>query len=333
MPLVTTPGAPDANSYASVAEADAYNAARPFGTAWAALTQAQKEGALQYALLLLDASFQWTGQATGAVAVGTQAAPTPRDVFMYQYRYSDKNTTPPGSGQFQINGDNVYPYVGVTTIEFHILTDDGVDIRTWLSSFPIGTIIYAQDQNDGTRFVRFQTTAVGVETVQLAVTILSIGAFGLINNQACEIAFIMQDPDGGGPGPGPGEPNPKQVLCWPRVGMFTRNGTPIDSMVLPFELRAAQCEYARQAATTDLTADNEAAKQGLKSVKAGSVAVEFHPRDAATGIAMASSDYAYLGASVPAAVRILLVPSWYTQQRPLLAALGARSGFVFEAQR
>jgi hypothetical protein len=254
---------------------------------------------------------------------------------MYQYRYSDKNTTPPGSGQFQINGDNVYPYAGLTSVEFHILTDGNVDIRTWLASFPVGTIIYAQDQNEGARFVRFQTTAVGEETattVKLAVTILSIGALGLINNQACEIAFILQDPDGGG-GPGPGEPNPKQVLCWPRVGMLTRNGMPIGPMVLPFELRAAQAEYARQAATADLTADNEAAKQGLSSVKAGSVSVAFHPREAGVSVALAGSDYAYLAASVPAAVRLLLVPSWYAQQRPLLTALGAMGGYMFEADR
>jgi hypothetical protein len=64
MPIVTTPGDPMANSYASVAEADAYNAARPFGTAWASLTTEAKEGALQYAAILLDSTFIWTGVAT-----------------------------------------------------------------------------------------------------------------------------------------------------------------------------------------------------------------------------------------------------------------------------
>src|SRR5580765_5673762 len=115
MPLVETPGDPTANTYATVTEADAYNAGRPFGTAWAALTPEQKEGALAYAAALLDAAFVWTGS----------------------------------------------PSL---------------------------------------------------------------------------------------------EANPSQKLCWPRVGMFTRNGVPIDPMVIPKELKDAQSEYARQASVADLAA-------------------------------------------------------------------------------
>jgi len=191
MPLVTDPSL-GANSYATVAEADAYNAARPFGTAWAALTPEAKEGALQFSTILLDASFIWTGEPTNL------------------------------SGQ---------------------------------------------------------------------------------------------------------------TLCWPRMGMFTRNGLPIDSMVIPIELKYAQAEYARQSVAADLTADNEAAKQGLASVGAGSVSVSFHPRESGVGIALAGSDYAYLSNAVPGAVRLLLVPSWYVEQRPILEALGSRGGFMFEADR
>jgi hypothetical protein len=328
--IVVTPGAPDANSYATVAEADAYNAARPYGTAWAALTPEAKEGALVYATLLLDGSFQWTGQATGTTVVPTASQPAPRDVFMYEYRYSTNTGTPPGSGQFQFN-DIVYPYGAVTSVELHILTNSGVDIRTWLKSFPVGTIIYAQDQNEGAIFVRLQTTAVGVEvtptTVRFNVTVMSVGTAALNNNQACELAFQMQDQIPSGPGPG--EPNSEQLLCWPRVGMYTRNRQLIAAMHIPYELKMAQAEYARQASVADLTADNEAAKQGLSNVKAGSVSVSFHERSQADSLVLAGSGYSYL--NVPGAVRILLVPSWYTAQ-PFLNTVAGRD-YMFQVDR
>ena len=92
----------------------------------------------------------------------------------------------------------------------------------------------------------------------------------------------------------------------------------------------AQAEYARQASVTDLTADNEAAKQGLSSVKAGSVSVSFHKREATESVALASPAYAYL--NVPVAVRALLVPSWYLMQQVLNATLGGRD-YMFEVDR
>lgn len=73
MALVTTPGAADADSYATLAEADAYNASRPFSTAWAG-TDAVKEAALREAARLLDSSFRWTGAAVDE----TQALTWPR---------------------------------------------------------------------------------------------------------------------------------------------------------------------------------------------------------------------------------------------------------------
>lgn len=193
MPLVETPGDPTANTYATVAEADAYNAARPSGgTGWAALTPEQKEGALAYTTSLLDSAFVWTG-------------------------------TP------------------------------------------------------------------------------SLGA------------------------------NPSQALCWPRMGMLTRNGVPIDPMVIPKELKDAHCEYARQAANADIAADDDAAKAGLSSVKAGSVSVGFQSRKAAEGVALSTQAYSYLGNAVPYAVRLLLVPSWYQQQAILAAA--TQRGIYVKADR
>lgn len=188
MALIVTPADPTANSYATVAEADLYNATRPLATSWAALTAPQKEGALQFATILLDATFNWTGSPT----------------------------------------------------------------------------------------------------------------------------------------------TPVQALCWPRTGMFTRNGAPIDPMAIPDELKMAQSEYARQLSATDLTATNDVAVQGITSVKAGSVSVGFAPRSAKETVALASQPYAYLSQNVPNAVRLLIVPSWYAQ---IAALIEVPNNFYFEAQR
>lgn len=69
MALVTTPGAADADSYATLAEALAYNASRPFATDWVAsgVTDGNREAALMQATSLLDLSFQWTGVPTDGV--------------------------------------------------------------------------------------------------------------------------------------------------------------------------------------------------------------------------------------------------------------------------
>jgi len=184
--LITTPGAPDANSYASIDEADAYNAARPFATSWAALDAPSKEAALTWATLLLDSSFIWTG-----------AAANPCD----------------------------------------------------------------------------------------------------------------------------------QALCWPRTGMFNRNGCAIDPATIPRELKYAQSEYARQLTITDLTATNDAAAQGIASVKAGSVSVSFTSRTPADTVALMNQRYAYLSKNVPDAVRLILVPSWYQQAEILISQAGGAGGY------
>lgn len=67
MPVTVTvedgTGLPTANSYASVAQADAYFAARPRSTAWTGLTDDQKGQFLIHATRILDASVVWSGEA------------------------------------------------------------------------------------------------------------------------------------------------------------------------------------------------------------------------------------------------------------------------------
>jgi hypothetical protein len=114
--------------------------------------------------------------------------------------------------------------------------------------------------------------------------------------------------------------------------MLTRNGQPIHPMDIPMELKYAQAEYARQAAAADLTADNEAVKMGLSSVSAGSVSVSFQDKGSAAQVALSNPAYAYLSPVVPGAVRLILVPSWYTQQSILDVSMPP-GGYMFQVDR
>lgn len=120
-----------------------------------------------------------------------------------------------------------------------------------------------------------------------------------------------------------------QALTWPRIGMLTRNGFAIPtsgSTSITIDLKNAQCEWAFQLlAGANFTADDEAAKAGLSSVKAGSVALSFQSFDPSSVEAIdwyvrkLSSEFAYIQA--PGEVRRLLVPSWFEQpsvKRPII---------------
>ena len=113
-----------------------------------------------------------------------------------------------------------------------------------------------------------------------------------------------------------------QARAWPRTGMVTRNGFEIPSSgatSIVIDLKEAQAEFAGQLAQSDRMSDNEAAKLGISSVKAGSVAVTFKDTDMSSSesldnqLRLMGSELAYLHKLVPDAVRFLLVPSWYTE--------------------
>ena len=73
MAFDATAGAATANSYASVAEADAYLAVRGDTSTWTALTTTQKENKLQWAVIILD-----TLVFMGKKSSSTQAMEWPR---------------------------------------------------------------------------------------------------------------------------------------------------------------------------------------------------------------------------------------------------------------
>lgn len=72
--LIATAGAPDANTYATVAQAEAYHAGHPYAEVWATASAVRMAQALLQATRLLDAQVTWRG----TVATSTQALGWPR---------------------------------------------------------------------------------------------------------------------------------------------------------------------------------------------------------------------------------------------------------------
>lgn len=66
-----------------------------------------------------------------------------------------------------------------------------------------------------------------------------------------------------------------QALLWPRVGVFGPNGYELAHDAIPVLVEQATAEFARQLITADLTAENDATRQGLQSLTAGSVSLTF----------------------------------------------------------
>jgi len=103
-----------------------------------------------------------------------------------------------------------------------------------------------------------------------------------------------------------------QALAWPRTGMVDALGRVILDTVLPQALKNAIAELAGQLSKADRTLDNDVITQGIKSIKAGSVALEFN---------------AYIGTYViPDAVWNLMPDSWFTDE----IVTPALRGFAFE---
>jgi hypothetical protein len=123
-----------------------------------------------------------------------------------------------------------------------------------------------------------------------------------------------------------------QAMAWYRTGMLNRNGYLIASNVIPSEILRAQCELAVLLhETPDLFSESQAARTGVKKVDADGTSVEFQAqktdRSYLEFVSLRSSrDYAYL--QVPMVVRLMLVPSWYSEVD--LTVTDDTSTFLFE---
>lgn len=91
MALITTPGSASADSYATVAEADAYIAIRGFATTWPTV-EADKEKLLKWAALLMN-TWVWLGSA----AASTQSLAWPRSGLYDTNGYALAETTIPAA--------------------------------------------------------------------------------------------------------------------------------------------------------------------------------------------------------------------------------------------
>jgi len=98
-----------------------------------------------------------------------------------------------------------------------------------------------------------------------------------------------------------------QNLGWPRTGLLERTDVVLDSDTVPSEVINAQSEYARQLLVSNLAQDNDIESQSIKSIKAGSVALEF------------DSGAAY-NKVVPDAVFYLIPGLWYSSVRGRISA-------------
>lgn len=93
-----------------------------------------------------------------------------------------------------------------------------------------------------------------------------------------------------------------QRLAWPRTGLLDQNGATLDSATIPLDLKWATAEMAGQLGLADRTLDNDAANQGISSVKAGSVSVSF------------KDDAGVVPKPLPDSVVALLPPSWFEEE-------------------
>lgn len=67
-----------------------------------------------------------------------------------------------------------------------------------------------------------------------------------------------------------------QRLLWPRAGLLKKNTWgALDHETIPEEIKFATAEFARQLLVADRAGDSDVETQGIKSLKAGSVALEF----------------------------------------------------------
>ncbi len=91
-----------------------------------------------------------------------------------------------------------------------------------------------------------------------------------------------------------------QALAWPRESMYDRNNNLIADTVIPQDLKDAESEFALVWLASDPTADNAVVVQGLTSLKAGPVELQFKE---------------YIQKRVlPDVVYQTLIPSWMTNE-------------------
>lgn len=123
--------------------------------------------------------------------------------------------------------------------------------------------------------------------------------------------------------------NSIQKLSFPRLDLKDSEGRNVDSSLNPQEIKDAECELSLYLlSSSDILADNEARRLGVKSVNAG-VSVEFQSETMSWDLFNLNSvqtSIELLYTRFPTSVLSLIPLSWY--KRVLPTALGKRIPFL-----
>lgn len=139
MTLVTTEYASDCNSYVSLVEAQTYIDAREGfdGTAWQALTDAQKEFRLTLAVQLLEANYQWRGGAATKPQARVFPFITPQDTELYR-----------DDGEPFDDLDDLTDYCALVGVDLPTVPDDIKSAQVEVAYLVVDQCLGVTDQTD-----------------------------------------------------------------------------------------------------------------------------------------------------------------------------------------
>jgi len=120
---------------------------------------------------------------------------------VFYYRFSTNTAmADPGAGQYRINTSL---FVSATALALDVVTDNGTDVTSVLSSILTGDLLYVQTQASSANWARYQVTAAPTNQggwFQIPVTPVSSGGTAPNNNAPCLIQVTMGSGGGGGGG-------------------------------------------------------------------------------------------------------------------------------------
>lgn len=89
-----------------------------------------------------------------------------------------------------------------------------------------------------------------------------------------------------------------QALTFPRTGLYNRNGTEIDSAIIPIDVEYAVFEWALRLIPSDSSVESDISLQGINKIKAGPVELGF------------KESIVNSGSTVPANVLAMIPSEW-----------------------
>lgn len=107
-----------------------------------------------------------------------------------EYDYRTSNVEPPGAGEIRL--DVGPPYTGLSKIWVAKQTAGGVDVSAALLGQPIGSVIYIQQMDDSTSYVRASMSGVGIDSgtyVTFPVVLMAAGVAFSKDRQAIALQF------------------------------------------------------------------------------------------------------------------------------------------------